>query len=210
MTSAATKAYLLIITTWSLENGRTGQIGLWAGFTGPQVSQKAERALISFLVRTLKIVLVLLLAAGGVAGCGLFGDDAGPSEDERIQQILDESASFSVILDAEATTAQREGVEAALRALPGFTGLTFTDHDAAYQRMLQMYAEASAEPPEVEPEILPETFEVSMTNIAAVQKVRDTQSTVQNLPGVQEVVFACTTVPECRAKFSRRPSAPPS
>jgi cell division protein FtsX len=161
-------------------------------------------------VRTLKIVLVLLLAVAGVTGCSLFGGDPGPSEDEKIQQILDESASFTVFLSDDATGAQRDGVEAALRALPGFTGLTFTDHDGAYGRFKQMFSASPDQMPEIEPEVLPESFEVTMTDIAAVRKVRDNEGTVKDLPGVRELVFTCTTVAECREKFSPKPTAPPS
>lgn len=161
-------------------------------------------------MRTLKIVLVLLFAVAGVTGCSLFGGGSGPSEDEKLQKILDENASFSLFLSEGATAAQRDGVEAALRALPGFTGLTFTDHEGAYRKMKQMFSADPERMPEIEPEVLPESFEVTMTDIAAVQKVRDDQSALQNLPGVQEVVFVCTTVPECREKYSPKPTAPPS
>jgi cell division transport system permease protein len=161
-------------------------------------------------VRTLKIVVAVLLAVAGLTGCGLFGGDSGPSQDEQIQKILDENASFTVFLHSDATEAQRKDVEAALRALPGFTGVTFVDHDAAYQRMEQMFSAEPEQLPEIEPEVLPESFEVDMTDIAAVQEVRDDDSTVKTLPGVQEVIFPCTTVPECRAKYTPRPTAPPS
>jgi cell division transport system permease protein len=49
-----------------------------------------------------------------------------------------------------------------------------------------------------------------MTDVAAVKRIRDSQSTVQGLPGVQRLIFTCMTVPECRQKFSPRPTAPPS
>jgi FtsX-like permease family protein len=161
-------------------------------------------------VRTFKIVVVLLLAVGGSAGCGLFGDDAGPSRDEQIQQILDENASFSVILKNEATPAQRAEVETALRALPGFTELTFTDKQAAYEKMHQMF---SADPSNVAglgPENLPESFEVRMTDIAAVRKLRDDERPVKSLSGVDQLVFTCLTVAECKDKYSPKPTAPPS
>jgi cell division transport system permease protein len=170
----------------------------------------AGRPVGSLVVRTVKIFVALLLAVTGLAGCGLFGQDPGPSEDEQIQKILDENAMFTVFLDSEATDAQRRDVEASLRALPGFTGLTFTDHDGAYERFQQMYSAEPDSMPEIEPEVLPESFEVRMTDIAAVQKVRDDESTVKNLPGVRDVVFTCTTVQECREKYSPRPTAPPS
>jgi len=161
-------------------------------------------------VRTLKIVVVLLLAVAGVAGCGLFGHDPVLSEDEQIQKILDDNASFSVLLNADATAAQRQDVEAALRALPGFTGLTFTDHDAAYERMRQMFSAEPSRRPQIEPADLPESFEVRMADIAAVQKVRDDEGSVKNRPGVNDVVFPCTTVAECRQKYSSKPASSPT
>ena len=161
-------------------------------------------------MRTLKIVVALLLAATGLTGCSLFGHDSGQPGDEQIQKILDENASFTVFLRNDATEAQRKDVEAALRALPGFTGVTYLDHDAPYQRMKQLFSAEPSQMPQIDPEHLPESFEVSMTNIAAVRKVRDNDSTVKNLPGVQDVIFTCTTVQECREKYSSRPTAPPS
>ncbi|WP_328473116.1 permease-like cell division protein FtsX [Actinoplanes sp. NBC_00393] len=160
-------------------------------------------------MRTLKIFVVLLLAVAGLAGCGLLGQDSGPSEDEQIQKILDENAMFTVFLDSEATEAQRRDVEAFLRALPGFTGLTFTDHDGAYEKFKQVFSAPPDSTLPIGPEALPESFEVRMTDIAAVRKVRD-EGVVKNLPGVRDVVVACTTVQECREKYSPRPTAPPS
>ena len=156
-------------------------------------------------MRTLRIVVALLLAAATLTACGLFGRGDGPSQDEQIQRILDENASFSVFLRSDATAAQRTKVEAALRALPGATGVTFTDHDAAYQKMKQAFSAEPSQMPRIDPSILPESFEVRMTDIAAVRKVRDDQAALKALPGVQEVVFTCLTVPECRAKYSAPP-----
>lgn len=161
-------------------------------------------------MRTLRIIVALLLAVAGLSGCSLIGDDAGPSEDERIQQILDENASFSVFLTTDATEAQRTDVGAALRKLPGSTAVTYVDQDDAYQRMKQLFSAEPSRMPRIEPEYLPESFEVRMTDIAAVRKARDSESTLKSLPGVQDVVFPCTTVAECREKHSPRPTAPPS
>lgn len=161
-------------------------------------------------MRTLKIVVALLLAAVGLVGCGVFGNDPDRSSDERIQQILDENASFTVLLRADVTEAQRRDVEAALRAVPGFKGVTFLDHEAAYRRMREAFSADPSRMPQIEANYLPESFEVSMVDNAAVQRARDDAGTVKNLPGVQDVVFRCTTVPECRAKYSPRPTASPS
>jgi cell division transport system permease protein len=159
-------------------------------------------------VRTLKIVVVLLLALAGPAGCGLLG--SGPSEDEQIQKILDENASFSLFLSTDATAAQRTTIEAALKALPGAITVTYYDRDAAYERMKQLFSAEPSRMPQIEPEYLPESFEVAMTDIAAVRSARKDEIQLKSLPGVQEVVFPCTTVRECREKRSPKPTAPPS
>jgi cell division transport system permease protein len=161
-------------------------------------------------VRTLKIVVALLLAVAGPAGCGLLGDDPGQREDEQIQRILDEEASFTVLLSTDATEAQRKDVEAALRALPGFTDITYSDQEATYRRMKQFFSAQPSLMEQLEPENLPASFEVGMTDIAAVRKVRDNESTVRDLPGVEDVTFPCTTVRECRETHSPRPTASPS
>jgi cell division transport system permease protein len=157
-----------------------------------------------------KIVVALLLAVAGLAGCAVFGDDPGPTQDEQIQKILDSYASFTVFLADDATDAEHNDIEAALRALPGTTGVTFSNHDAAYRRMQQLFSAEPSRMPRIDPEYLPETFEVRMTDIAAVQRIRDNESTVKNLPGVQDVIFPCTTVRECREQHSPRPTASPS
>ena len=166
------------------------------------------RSVASPVVRTLKIVVALLLALAGPAACGLLG--SGPSEDEQIQKILDENASFSVFLSTDATTAQRTTIEAALKALPGATTVTYYDHDAAYERMEQLFSAEPSRMPQIEPKYLPESFEVAMTDIAAVRNARKDEITLKSLQGVQEVVFPCTTVRECREKHSPKPTAPPS
>ncbi|MEU4220456.1 permease-like cell division protein FtsX [Actinoplanes sp. NPDC026623] len=161
-------------------------------------------------MRTLKIIVALLVAAAGLTACGLFGDDSGRSQDEQIQQILDENASFTVFLRDDSTKQQHDEVEAALRALPGFTGIVFEDHDAAYRKFQKAFSPMPTAFEDIDPQILPESFEVSMSDIAAVRKVRDTKSTVQSLPGVQDVTFPCLTVRECREMHSPKPTAPPS
>lgn len=165
----------------------------------------------SAVVRVLKVVVALLLAVTGVTGCGLFGHDSGPSKDEQIQKLIDENPTFVVFLRYDATAAQRKDIESALRSLPGFTGLTYADHDAAYQRMKQVYSADPSDMPIIEPDALPESYEIRMTDVAAVRKIRDSQSAVNGLPGVQKLIFPCMTVPECRQRFSPRPTtAPPS
>lgn len=161
-------------------------------------------------MRTLKIVVALFFATAALTACGLFGGDPGPSQNEQLQRILDGNASFSVLLRTDVTDAQRTNVEAALRALPGATGVTYVGHDAAYQKMKEAFSDEPSKMPRLDPSMLPETFDVKMTDIAAVRKIHDNQAAVTDLPGVNDVFFTCLTVPECRAKFSPQPSSPPA
>jgi hypothetical protein len=56
---------------------------------------------------------------------GISNRFCGRLEDERIQRILDENSSFTEFLNNGATEAPRKDVEAALRAPPGSTGVTY-------------------------------------------------------------------------------------
>ena len=160
-------------------------------------------------MRSLKIVVVLLFAVSGLAGCGLLGHD-GRSADQEIQQILDDDAMFTVLLRQDATDAQRTRAEAALRALPGFTGIKLIDRDTAYARMKQAYSAQPSFFDKIQPENFPESFEVRMKDITAVRSLRDDDRAVRDLPGVDRVVFPCTTPVECRQKYQPKPTAPPS
>ena len=76
--------------------------------------------------------------------------------------------------------------------------------------MKQLYSANPSDMPSIEPDSLPESYEVRMTDLAAVRKIRGSQGTVTGLPGVQDVVFPCMTAPECRQKYTHPPTAPPS
>lgn len=156
----------------------------------------------------MQIVVAVLLAVAGLAGCSLFGDGA-PTQDEQIQKILDENAQFTVFLRDDATEAQRKDVEAALRALPGVTEVSFENQDAAYQRMTELFSANPTFVAEVSKDALPESFEVKMTDIAAVRKIRD-EGAVGKLPGVDRPVFTCLDVEECKKRYAPRPSGSPS
>ena len=149
----------------------------------------------------------MLIAVAGVGACGLFGGGQGASQDEQLQRILDENELFTVFLRSDVTAAQRANVEAALRALPGATGVSYTDHDGAYQKMKRAFSAEPSRMPQIDPAVLPESFEIRMTDIAAVRKARDDQAALKALPGVQEVVFTCLTVVECRKLASPHPTA---
>lgn len=161
-------------------------------------------------MRVLKVICALLLAGTGMTGCGLFGHNSGPSQDEQIEKIINEDPQFDVLLTPDSTTTQRKDMETALRALPGFARLTYSDHNAAYQQMKQMFSADPSGMPNIKPESLPESYEVHMTALAAVQQVRNNQGTLIALHGVQKLIFPCMTVSECRQKFPPRPTTPPT
>jgi cell division transport system permease protein len=156
------------------------------------------------------MVFAVVLVVAGVTACGLFGHGSGPSTDQKLEKIIDRDPTFEVYLSYDATTAQRTGVEAALRALPGFRELTFVDRDAAYQQMKQLFSAHPSDLPDIKPETMPQSYRVRMTDVAAVRKVRDQQETVKRLPGVRTLAFPCLTPDECRQRFSPRPAATPS
>ncbi|AEV86786.1 hypothetical protein ACWT_5768 [Actinoplanes sp. SE50] len=162
----------------------------------------------SRLVRTVKIIVALLLLVAGSAGCSLFGDDA-PTRDEQIQKILDENAEFTVFLRDDATDAQRNDVEAALRALPGVTEVSYVNRDEAYQQMTKLFSADPASVADVSRDALPESFKVKMSDIAAVRQIRD-EGTVGKLPGVERAVFTCLDVQECKKMSTPGPTGSPS
>jgi cell division transport system permease protein len=159
-------------------------------------------------VRTLKIVVAVLLVVAGLAGCSLFGHDE-PTKEDQLQKVLDDNAQFTVFLRDDATEAQRKDVEAALRALPGVTEVSFENHDEAYRRMTELFSADPTFVAGVEPEALPESFKVKATDVAAIRKIRD-EGTVSKLPGVNKPVFTCLDVEECKRMYSPRPSGSPA
>ena len=90
------------------------------------------------------LVACLLTAAALTAGCSLFGG-RGESKEEEIERLIDQTASFTVFLRAEATAQQRADVEARLRAIPGVTEVSYESKQEAYRRFRDMLASRSPE-----------------------------------------------------------------
>lgn len=156
----------------------------------------------------LKVVAVLFLAAGPVAGCGLFGGSNHP-DDQRIQKLLEDDPAISVFLRTDVTPAQRTAIEAKLKALPDVAGVEFVTREAEFERMKQLLSAEPSKMPRITAEYLPESFRVRMTSVAAVREARDHQDEIKSLPGVEDTAFHCTTVEECRAAPQPSPTATP-
>ncbi|MEV6637577.1 permease-like cell division protein FtsX [Actinoplanes sp. NPDC051470] len=157
-----------------------------------------------------RTMVVVLLALVSLSGCGLLDRD---EKKEEIERLIEENAQFSVFLRDDNPAERKAAVEARLRTLPDVTTVTFEGHDVAYAKMKKVFAEQNQEMPEnFEPENLPETFVVKMKDQAAVRNVRDTplQAELKALPGVQDLVFTCTTFEECKADSIRRRSPAPA
>ncbi|GAA2542279.1 hypothetical protein GCM10010435_07340 [Winogradskya consettensis] len=154
------------------------------------------------------ILLVVLVLAAGLAGCGVLDRN---DEDDKLARLLDEGATVSVFLRDDVTDAEREGVETRLKAVPDNTGVTYESKDEAYAKFKELWVKSNPEFLEkVEPGSLPESFRVQMTNMAALRKAEGStlEAELKALPGVQDVVFpGCTTVDECKKKLA--PSATP-
>lgn len=136
------------------------------------------------------MVVALLLIMAGATGCGLRSGGPGPATEGP--------GSFTVLLTDEVTDGEHQAIEAALTALPGVTGVDFTSRDAAAERMRG----SSSAAPDSDSPFITETFRVRMTDLAAVRLVRDTDTTLKTMPGVRDIVYPCTTVPECRNRTS--------
>jgi cell division transport system permease protein len=161
-------------------------------------------------VRPSRIICALLLVVCALAGCGLFGHDPAPTDDEKLQQLIDKNPVITVFVAGDVTTAQRRDIEAALRALPGVAEVSYLDHEAAHRKMQRLFSDEPQRMPSIPAEDLPESFEARMTDIAAVEKVRDRAQAMKNAPGVQDVIVPCTTVAECRERMSRTPAVTPT
>ena len=154
------------------------------------------------------IFVAALLAVVSLAGCGLSPSD----EEKEIERALNENAEITVLVRDEATAQQKTDIEARLRAVPDVTGVVFEDHQAAYAKLTELFADEPENMPDIEPADLPETFVVKLKDQAAVRAVRDSAIHRQlvALPGVFDVAISCTTVDECRESMRRRDSPAPA
>ncbi|AGZ40574.1 permease-like cell division protein FtsX [Actinoplanes friuliensis] len=136
----------------------------------------------------------------------LFALTACTGGDGKPEINFDEDAGFSVFLTADVTEAQKTGVEAELRGLPGATEVTYESSQAAYDKMRERFEGEPGGVPDIDPSYLPQSFRVKMKDMASVRRVRDDTATGDRLravAGVRDLVFpACTTVEECRKELS--------
>ncbi|GAB1645838.1 cell division protein FtsX [Krasilnikovia sp. MM14-A1259] len=159
-------------------------------------------------MRALMIIVVSVLATMGVAACNPFVE----SDKSRIEREIDENARFTVYLRTNSTEQQKTDVQARLQALPGVTSTQFESRAELYERVKQHYAdERTPMPAGLDPEHLPEDFEVAVRDQATIRQLRDSPvaEELRKLPGVQDVRFYCTTVEECGRDLDQMRSKAP-
>jgi cell division transport system permease protein len=161
-------------------------------------------------MRAPSIIAVAVLLVAGLSGCTLVqGED---SEKQKFEKVLNEEAEVSVFLEDDVTVQQKTGIEARLRALPDVKGLVFETKAEAYAKFKKAFASESPEfVDKVGPDSLPESFRVRFVDQDAVRAVRDTpvKAELEALPGVESVVFQCTTYEECKENVSKQHSKSP-
>ncbi|GAA0464424.1 hypothetical protein Aca07nite_26260 [Actinoplanes capillaceus] len=147
-------------------------------------------------MRILKILFAMVIAVTSIAGCGLFEESA----EEKLERTLDETASFSVFLNDDATEQQKADVRARLEKQPGITEITFEDKAAAYQKFKKLWADDPEFVDQVSEDSLPESFRMRTKDAATSREIRDGPAgdELEAMPGVRQVFFQCTTVEECR------------
>jgi len=91
---------------------------------------------------------------------------------------------LAVYLRSNATDAQKQAIEAKLRAIPGATGITFETRERAYQRFKEMFKDKPALVAATKPDTMLESFRLILTDPAAAQPV---VAHVSVLPGVAQV-----------------------
>jgi cell division transport system permease protein len=138
------------------------------------------------------IVAVALL----LAGC----TSADEKDEGRLEQRVESDTWFTVFLTEAVTAPEKTAVEKHLRDLPDVTDVVFEDHAAAFERMKELYAGSGESMPAIAPELLPESFIVTMTDQAALRTLRGspTVGEIEKLPGVRRVVIRCSTAADCR------------
>ena len=146
---------------------------------------------------------MLVATAVLLTGC----TTAGGKDEERLQRRVESNTWFTVFLTTAASAPERTAVEKHLRDLPDVSDVVFEDHAAAFERMKELYAGSRTSMPPIAPELLPESFIVTMTSQDALRELRGspTVGEIEKLPGVRQVVIRCGTAAECRSA-SPRPS----
>ncbi|MDI6102591.1 permease-like cell division protein FtsX [Actinoplanes sp. NEAU-A12] len=157
-------------------------------------------------VRRFAIIIVALLQTVSLAACGLFQND----EEERLESILKERAYFTVFMLDNASDEHRTNVQARLQAIPGVSSVVYEDGAAFRDRFRREVSEPTAFS-DIDPNLLPAGFVVTMLDQAAIRQVRDSalEDDIKALPGVRNVLIRCTTVEECN-KLQPSPMSAPS
>ncbi|MFI2274614.1 permease-like cell division protein FtsX [Catenuloplanes sp. NPDC020197] len=112
--------------------------------------------------------------------------------------ILVENPVLRVYLTHSADDFERDEIEEALRALPGVTEVTFLTSQQTYDQ-LKEGLKGRPMPEYIDPENMPQVFEVRTTDVDAYTALRDgtARAQAEALPGVDEFVFQCLTEAEC-------------
>ena len=141
-----------------------------------------------------KIIITLRAAAIGLSGCTLTGEPDFDTESKP---------RISVILRQDATAAQREAVEAVIRALPGVEAITFETSQEAYEAYRSSMKDDPAFDPSIKPETMPSSFRFTTTDLKTYQQIRDGSfaADTERMPGVARVVIQCATLAECKANL---------
>src|SRR5262249_19038308 len=106
-----------------------------------------------------KAILVLLVVLAGVSGCTSTADFD-----------TTQKPKMAVLLRVDSTQADRDAVEAAIRALPGVGGVTFVSQAEAYAKFASRSPDLVGT---VKPEDMPPSFEFTTANLAAYNKIRN-------------------------------------
>lgn len=129
---------------------------------------------------------LLLLTVVVLAGCG-----ADPAPDPPAQ-----ARRIAVLLDHDATEAQKADLRSRLEALPDVDGVLFENRQTGYRRALERVGDDPELRKALEamaPATFPESFVVQVSDQAAFERLRDgpLASEIEALPGVADVVFPC-------------------
>jgi cell division protein FtsX len=129
---------------------------------------------------------LLLLTVVLLAGCGADRAPDPPAQARRI----------AVLLDHDATEAQKADLRSRLEALPDVDGVLFESRQAGYRRALERVGDDPELRKALEamaPATFPESFVLQVSDRAVFERLRDGPfaSEIEARPGVADVVFPC-------------------